>query len=138
MQAEKRMKIIVSMIGLDGHTMGAEVVARVLRDAGMEVIYLGANQTPETIVRAAIQEDVDAIGISSHAANFNQIEEVVELLQKSGLRDVALICGGNIPKYKARQLKSKGVAEVFPPGSSGNAILEFLRNYAGGSNERTG
>ena len=138
MQDTERLKVIVSMIGLDGHTMGAEVVARVLRDAGIEVIYLGVNQTPEAIVQAAVHEDIDAIGISSHASNFNQIIDLVQLLQKNGLSHVAVICGGNIPKHKAQELKSKGVTEVFPPGSSGSAILEVLRNSSRGANVRIG
>ena len=86
------------MIGLDGHTTGAEIVTTILRDAGIEVVYLGVNQTPEMIVRAAVQEDVDAVGISSHASNFDQIVEVVELLRANDLSDVPVVCGGNIPR----------------------------------------
>ncbi len=114
------------MIGLDSHTTGAEVVARLLRDAGMEVIYLGVNQTAEMIVAAALQEDANVIGISSHAANYAQIIEVVELLKRNGADDVLVICGGNIPKQTTQELKAHGIAEVFPPGSSGNAMISFL------------
>jgi methylmalonyl-CoA mutase C-terminal domain/subunit len=134
MQVTKRIKVIVSMIGLDGHTTGAEVVARILRDAGMEVVYLGVNQTSESIVRAALHEDIDAIGISSHASNFNQIEELVELLRINNLSHVTVICGGNIPKQKAQELKRKGVTEIFPPGSSGTSIVEIFQKSARGEN----
>lgn len=138
MKTAEHIKVIVSMIGLDGHTMGAEVVARILRDAGIEVIYLGANQTPEMILRAAIHEDVDAIGISSHACNYNQILHLLELLQENGLGDVKVVCGGNIPRHKAQELKSKGITEVFPPGSSGKTIIEVLRKSARGADVRIG
>lgn len=122
----KRIKVIITMIGLDGHTTGGEVVSRILRDAGIEVIYLGNNQTPEMIVRAALQEDVDAIGISSHAANYHQIEEVVQLLKKNDADDIPVICGGNIPKHQAEKLRMSGVTDVFPPGSSSEAIVDCM------------
>ena len=124
------IKVIVSMIGLDGHTTGGEVVSMILRDAGFEVIYLGVNQTPQMIVDAAIQEDVDAIGISSHASNYSQIEELMDLVKKNGLDDVLVICGGNIPKRQIERLTAKGVAKVFIPGSSGSEIVEFLLTHA--------
>ena len=120
------IKVIVSMIGLDGHTTGGEVVSMVLRDAGFEVVYLGVNQTPETIVRAAIQEDVDAIGISSHASNYEQIGQLMDLLREHGLDDVLLVCGGNIPKQQVAKLLAKGVAKVFIPGSAGSEIVAYL------------
>ena len=120
------IKVIVSMIGLDGHTTGAEIVTTILRDAGIEVVYLGVNQTPEMIVQAAVQEDVDAVGISSHASNFDQIVEVVELLRANDLSDVPVVCGGNIPKATIAELKGKGVAEVFTPGTPSDAIVGFL------------
>jgi methylmalonyl-CoA mutase, C-terminal domain len=123
---QKRIKTIISMIGLDGHTTGAEIVARILRDAGIEVVYLGVNQTPEMIVEAAVQEDVDAIGISSHASNYGQIEAMLELLKKKGLEHVCVFCGGTIPRQKIPGLKEKGVEEVFPPGSRSEAIVDFL------------
>lgn len=133
----KGIKVIVSMIGLDGHTTGGEIVARVLRDAGFEVIYLGATQTPEMILQAAIQEDVDVIGISSHASNYLQIEYLVELLRKNGMADVPVICGGNIPKHVAKQLKGKGVAEVFPPGSPSSDIIGYIVENARGAHRRS-
>lgn len=126
MNAGRRIKVIVTMIGLDGHTTGAEIVARILRDAGIEVIYLGVNQTPEMIVQAAIQEDVDVIGISSHAANYSQIGDVIDLLKKKNADDVLVICGGNIPKHQMQFLKKRGVAGVFPPGSSSEAIVDYI------------
>ena len=126
MNTGKGIKVIVSMIGLDGHTTGGDVVSMILRDAGIEVVYLGCNQTPEMIVQAAIQEDVDAIGISSHASNYGQIELLLDLLKKQDMADVPVICGGNIPKIQIRQLKEKGVAEVFTPGSSSEAIVSYI------------
>ena len=128
------IKVIVSMIGLDGHTTGGEVVATLLRDAGFEVVYLGVNQTPEMIVNAAIQEDVDAIGISSHAANYSQIEALVDLVQANGLSDVPVICGGNIPPRQIGKLTAKGVAKVFPPGTSADEIVDYLAANSRGAN----
>ena len=120
------IKVIVSMIGLDGHTTGGEVVSMLLRDAGFDVVYLGVNQTPEMIVEAAIQEDVDAIGISSHASNYSQIEQLLDLVKKNDLSDVLVVCGGNIPKRQIEQLTAKGVARVFTPGTAGSEIVDYL------------
>ena len=120
------IKVIVTMIGLDGHTTGGEVVSMILRDAGFDVVYLGVNQTPEMIVEAAIQEDVDAIGISSHASNYSQIEELMDLVKKNELDDVLVVCGGNIPKRQIERLTAKGVAKVFTPGSAGREIVDYL------------
>lgn len=122
----REIKVIVSMIGLDSHTTGAEVVATLLRDAGFEVVYLGVNQTPAMIVNAAIEEDADVIGISSHASNFALIEELMDLVEKNGLTDVPVVCGGNIPPNQIEKLTARGVARVFPPGSSGDAIVDYL------------
>jgi methylmalonyl-CoA mutase C-terminal domain/subunit len=130
MSKATRIKVIVTMIGLDGHTTGGEVVARLLRDAGIEVIYLGVNQTPEMIARAAIQEDVDVIGISSHASNYSQIEELLDLLREKNADDIPVVCGGNIPRVLAQKLKEKGVAGVFPPGSSREEIVGFVLSNA--------
>lgn len=120
------LKIIVSMIGLDGHTTGGEVVSMILRDAGFEVVYLGVNQTPEMIVNAAIQEDVDAIGISSHASNYPQIEQLIQLMREHELDGVPVICGGNIPPQQKERLLSNGVAQIFTPGSSAEVIVNYL------------
>lgn len=124
------LKVIVTMIGLDGHTTGGEVVSMILRDAGIEVVYLGVNQTPEMIARAALQEDVDAIGVSSHAANYSQIVELVQLLRARGMADVPVICGGNVPRHTADELLAKGVASVVLPGASGQHIVDTVRSLA--------
>ncbi len=130
MKRAERIKAIVTMIGLDGHTTGGEVVARILRDAGIEVIYLGVNQTPDMIVNAAIQEDVDIIGISSHASNYALIEELLGLLRAKQADDIPVVCGGNIPRVQAERLKEKGVAAIFPPGSSSETIIGFVTGHA--------
>ena len=114
------------MIGLDSHTTGAEVVATLLRDAGFEVLYLGTNQAPATIVNAALEEDVDVIGISSHASNFVLIEELMGLLEKHELTDVPVVVGGNIPPRQIEKMLARGVAKVFPPGTPGDAIVDFF------------
>lgn len=120
------IRVIVSMIGLDGHTTGGEVVSMILRDAGFEVVYLGVHQTPQMIVEAAIQEDADAIGISSHASNYSQIEELMDLVRQNDLDDVLVVCGGNIPRRQIERLTAKGVAKVFTPGSAGSEIVDYL------------
>jgi methylmalonyl-CoA mutase C-terminal domain/subunit len=132
----RNIKVIITIIGLDGHTTGAEVISRLLRDAGMEVIYLGTNQTPQMIVNAAIQEDVDVVGISAHASNYALIEEVVTLLKSNGLDDVPVVISGNVPRHIAADLKTKGIAEVFAPGATGEAIISYLRAHARGHDER--
>jgi len=118
--------VLVSVIGLDGHSIGAEVVCKILMDAGMEVVYLGIYQTPEMIVQAAIQEDVDVIGISSHASNYDQIVHLLDLLKKNHLEDVCVICGGTIPHDQVEKLKKKGVSEIFPPQSTSESIVHYI------------
>lgn len=120
------IKVLVSMIGLDSHTTGAEVVATLLRDAGFEVVYLGVNQTPRMIVNAAVQEDVDVIGISSHASNFAVIEELLELVAENDLNDVPIVIGGHLPPRQIETMLAKGVTRIFPPGSSGESIVEYM------------
>lgn len=132
----KGIKIIVSMIGLDGHTVGGEVVARILRDAGMEVVFLGIYQTPEMIVQTAIQEDVDAIAISSHASNYNQIEELIDLLRQNDMGDIPVLCGGTIPKQQIPKLKAKGVAEVITPGTTSEVIVNSVISKVEGTEGR--
>lgn len=134
MYTGKRIKVIVSMIGLDGHWSGGVVVSKILMDAGMEVVYLGVNQTPEMIVLAAIQEDVDVIGISSHASNYSQIGELIDLLKERGMNDILVICGGTIPKHQIPKLKEKGVAEVFTPRSTSESIVEYIVSKVKGVN----
>lgn len=126
MGKRQRIKVLVSVIGLDGHSTGAEVVSRILMDAGMEVVYLGIYQTPEMIVQAAIQEDVDVIGISSHASNYGQIEDLLGLMKEKNLDDICVICGGTIPKQHARELKRKGVSEIFAPQSTSESIVDYI------------
>lgn len=132
MGKRKRIKVLISVIGLDGHSVGAQVVCRILMDAGMEVVYLGINQRPEMIVRAAIQEDVDVIGISSHASNYGQIVELLRLLKKNNREDICVICGGTIPKHRIEELKKMGVSEVFPPQSTSEAIVDYIVSKTGG------
>ena len=126
MHSGEAIKVLVSMIGLDGHTTGGEVVASILRDAGMEVVYLGIYQTPEMIVEAALQEDVDAIGISSHASNYSQIVQVAEALKRKNADRIFVFCGGTIPKGEMAKLKEKGIAEVFLPRSSSESIVNYV------------
>lgn len=126
MDKGKKIKVLISVIGLDGHSTGAEVVCRILRDAGMEVVYLGIYQTPEMIVQAAIQEDVDVIGISSHASNYGQIVKLMELLKKNDPGEISVICGGTIPKHRIQELKHQGVSEVFPPQSTSESIVRYI------------
>src|SRR5690606_36376317 len=117
--------------GLDGHDRGAKVSARALRDAGMEVIYTGLRQTPEMIVNAALQEDVQVIGLSILSGAHMAIEpRVLELLRQNQMEDVAVIVGGIIPEEDAREIKQLGVAAVFPPGSSLEEIVSFIRTVA--------
>jgi len=122
----QRIKVLISVIGLDGHSTGAEIVSRFLMDAGMEVVYLGIYQTPEMIVQVAIQEDVDVIGISSHASNYSQIVKLLELLKKNNLDDIQVICGGTIPKHQMQELKKKGVSEIFLPQSTSKSIIDYI------------
>ena len=128
MDKRKKIKVIITMIGLDDHSVGGVVVSSLLRNAGIEVVYLGTYQTPEMIVESAIEEDVDAIGISSHASNYSQIEEVIDLLRKKKMNDVLVICGGTIPKKQISRLKEKGVAEVFTPESTSESIIQYIES----------
>jgi methylmalonyl-CoA mutase C-terminal domain/subunit len=128
MMAERRIRVLVAKPGLDGHDRGAKVVARALRDAGMEVIYTGLRQTPEMIVSAALQEDVDAIGISILSGAHNTIlPRIAELMREQGLDDVRLMVGGIIPDEDIPALKQAGVSAVFQPGSSTQEIVDFIR-----------
>ena len=124
-----RIRVLVAKPGLDGHDRGAKVIARALRDAGMEVIYTGLRQSPEMIVNAALQEDVQVIGISILSGAHNAIvPEVMNLLHQKQMNDVLVIVGGTIPDADAARLKAIGVAEVFQPGASLNAIIDFIRS----------
>ena len=124
----KKIRVVIAKPGLDGHDRGAKVIARALRDAGMEVIYTGLHQTPEQIVETAIQEDADAIGISVlSGAHMTLVPRIIELLRENEADDVLVVLGGTIPTDDARELKEGGVAEVFTPGASTCAIVDFLR-----------
>ncbi len=125
----RTLRIIVAKPGLDGHDRGAKVIARALRDAGFEVIYTGLHQTPEMIVAAAIQEDVDAVGLSiMSGAHMTLFPAVIDLLREKGAGDIAVFGGGIIPQDDVPRLKELGVAEVFLPGSTTQAIIEWIRN----------
>ena len=125
---ESKIRVLVAKPGLDGHDRGAKVIARALRDAGMEVIYTGIRQTPEMIVEAALQEDVDVVGISilsgAHMALFPRI---MELLRQNGIDDVLVMAGGIIPDEDVPALKEMGIHGVFGPGTPTNVIVDFIR-----------
>jgi methylmalonyl-CoA mutase C-terminal domain/subunit len=122
------LRIVMAKVGLDGHDRGVKVVARALRDAGFEVIYTGLRQTPEMVVDAAIQEDARVIGLSLHSgAHMTLIPAVVEELKKKGAEDIMVFGGGIIPEEDIIELKRLGVAEIFPPGSPLQEIVDFLR-----------
>ena len=124
-----RIRVLVAKPGLDGHDRGAKVIARALRDAGMEVIYTGLRQTPEMIVNTALQEDVQVIGLSILSGAHNAIvPRVMELLKEQKMTDVLVIVGGIVPDEDAAQLKGLGVAAVFQPGASLQEIVEFIRS----------
>jgi methylmalonyl-CoA mutase, C-terminal domain len=127
---EHRIRVLVAKPGLDGHDRGAKIVARALRDAGMEVIYTGLRQTPEQIVSAAVQEDVRAIGISILSGAHNTIlPRICELMRAEKLDDVLLVVGGIIPDEDIAGLKTQGVSEVFQPGASTQDIVKFIRSH---------
>jgi methylmalonyl-CoA mutase, C-terminal domain len=127
--AETRtIRVVVAKPGLDGHDRGAKIIARALRDAGMEVIYTGLHQTPEQIVATVIQEDADAVGLSIlSGAHMTLVPKVVSLLSDQGVDDVVITVGGTIPADDVPELKRLGVAEVFTPGAPTDAIVEFIR-----------
>lgn len=126
--SERKIRVLVAKPGLDGHDRGAKVIARALRDAGMEVIYTGLRQTPEMIAAAAVQEDVDAVGISVLSGAHNTLcPRIISLLRAEGMDDCLIVVGGIVPQADIAGLKAQGVAEVFPPGSSTEDIAKFLR-----------
>ena len=128
---DRKIRVVVAKPGLDGHDRGAKIVARALRDAGMEVIYTGLHQTPEQIVETAIQEDADAVGISLlSGAHMTLVPRILELLRENGAEDVLVVLGGTIPDDDGEQLKRQGVAEVFTPGAPTSEIVEFLQARA--------
>jgi methylmalonyl-CoA mutase C-terminal domain/subunit len=127
-----RIRVVVAKPGLDGHDRGAKIIARTLRDAGMEVIYTGLHQTPEQIVETALQEDADAIGISIlSGAHMTLVPRIMELLRENDAGDVLVVVGGTVPTDDIPQLKAEGVAAVYGPGSPTADIVEFLRARLG-------
>lgn len=129
---ERKIRVLIAKPGLDGHDRGAKVIARALRDAGMEVIYTGIRQTPETIVEAALQEDVDVVGLSIlSGAHMTLCPRVVELLRNQGLDDVVVLVGGIIPDEDVVPLQQMGVCGVFGPGTPTADIAAFIRQKVG-------
>ena len=125
--SERRLRILIAKPGLDGHDRGAKVVARALRDAGHEVIYTGLRQTPEQIAAAAVQEDVDAVGLSILSGAHNALlPEVTRLLREQGAEDILVFAGGIIPEQDIQSLKGAGIDEIFLPGTSTRAIVKYL------------
>ena len=125
-----RIRVVVAKPGLDGHDRGAKVVARALRDAGMEVIYTGLHQTPEQVVETTIQEDADAVGLSVlSGAHMTQFTRVIELLAERGADDVVVFGGGIIPQDDIAELEQLGVAKIFTPGASTRSIVEWVRDH---------
>jgi methylmalonyl-CoA mutase C-terminal domain/subunit len=130
----ERIRVLLAKPGLDGHDRGVKVIARALRDSGMEVIYTGLRQTPEQVVAAALQEDVDAIGLSIlSGAHMTIFPRVVELAREAGLDDVIVFGGGIVPDEDIPRLKEAGVAEVFTPGARMDEIIEFIRKNVRGA-----
>jgi len=127
---QRPLRVLVAKVGLDGHDRGARVIATALRDAGMEVIYTGLRQTPEMVVNAALQEDVDAIGISIlSGAHMTVFPRIIALMKEKGMNDVLLTGGGIIPEDDRHQLQGLGVGELFPPGTPTADIAGYIRNW---------
>jgi methylmalonyl-CoA mutase, C-terminal domain len=125
----RKIRVLVAKPGLDGHDRGAKVIARALRDAGMEVIYTGLRQTPEMIAAAALQEDVDAVGVSILSGAHNTLcPRIVQLLREKGMDNVLVLVGGIVPQEDLPRLKEQGVAEVFLPGTNTDVIVKFLED----------
>jgi methylmalonyl-CoA mutase, C-terminal domain len=129
-ERKRPVRVLVAKVGLDGHDRGAKVIATALRDAGMEVIYTGLRQTPEMVVNAALQEDVDALGISIlSGAHMTVFPRVIQLMKERGLENVLLTGGGIIPDEDMQQLQSMGVGRLFPPGTSTTDIAGYINNW---------
>jgi methylmalonyl-CoA mutase C-terminal domain/subunit len=125
----RKIRVVIAKPGLDGHDRGAKIIARALRDAGMEVIYTGLHQTPEQIVETAVQEDADAVGISIlSGAHMTLVPKIIELLRENEVEDVLVVVGGTIPREDADELRELGVAEIFTPGAPTSEIVEFIRD----------
>jgi methylmalonyl-CoA mutase C-terminal domain/subunit len=127
---EKKIRVLIGKVGLDGHDRGAKVIAAAFRDSGIEVIYTGLRQTPETIVEAALQEDVDAIGISIlSGAHMTVFPKLRKLMEEKGLKDVLLFGGGIIPEQDKKELKTMGVGELFTPGTPTFETINYVKNW---------
>ena len=128
--SERKIRVVVAKPGLDGHDRGAKIIARALRDAGMEVIYTGLHQTPEQIAATVIQEDADAVGLSIlSGAHMTLVPKIVDMLREQGAEEVLVTVGGTIPADDIPELNGLGVAEVFTPGAPTDDIVEFLRSH---------
>lgn len=128
--AERPIRVLVAKVGLDGHDRGAKVIATALRDAGMEVIYTGLRQTPEMVVNAALQEDVDAIGVSILSGAHNTVfPKLINLMKEKEMHDVLLTGGGIIPEDDIQQLNDMGVGKLFPPGTPTSEIAQYIRTW---------
>ena len=129
MSGDRKIRVLVAKPGLDGHDRGAKIIARALRDAGFEVIYTGLHQTPEMIAEAAVQEDVDAVGLSIlSGAHMTLFPKIIELLRAKGLEEVPVFGGGIIPDEDIEELKKAGVREVFTPGASTKNIVQWIKD----------
>jgi methylmalonyl-CoA mutase C-terminal domain/subunit len=127
---EGRIRVVIAKPGLDGHDRGAKVIARALRDAGMEVIYTGLHQTPEQIIETAVQEDADAVGISIlSGAHMTLVPRILEGLREADMADVLVVVGGTIPAEDAEALRDQGVAAIFTPGTPTSSIVDYLREH---------
>ena len=132
MAEQRKIRVVVAKPGLDGHDRGAKIIARALRDAGMEVVYTGLHQTPEQIVETALQEDADAIGLSIlSGAHMTLVPRIIELLREQEAGEIVVVVGGTIPNQDIPELKELGVAEVFTPGAPTQAIIDFIRENVG-------
>lgn len=130
MKKDRPVRVLVAKVGLDGHDRGAKVIATALRDAGMEVIYTGLRQTPEMVVNAALQEDVDAIGISILSGAHNTVfPKIINLMKEKNMNDVLLTGGGIIPEDDMKALNEIGVGKLFPPGTTTTVIADFIKNW---------
>ena len=130
MAEARTVRVLLAKLGLDAHTIGVTIIAKALRDAGMEVIYSGLKQTPEMVVATAIEEDVDVIGVSSlSAAHMHHLPRVLELLAEQGIDDKLVIAGGVIPDEDAATLKARGVREIFTMGTETSAIVEYIEDW---------
>ena len=129
-EISRPVRVLVAKVGLDGHDRGAKVIATSLRDAGMEVIYTGSRQTPEMVVNSALQEDVDAIGVSIlSGAHMTVFKKIIQLMKEKEMDDVLLTGGGIIPDEDMKELNERGVGKLFPPGTTTTAIADYIKNW---------